>query len=490
MAPHPAFVHPPHGDHRMKNTSPHRPERPGSPGRREFLGQAAALGATGLVAGGWSGAALAQGAADLAPYQRAKINWKQAEGESISVAVIPASYFDNLLGLLPQFEALTGIKVRAEKVPPGQIRQKAMLDLSSKTGTYATHAADPMYYPLYVSNKWVEPLDKYLNDATLTDPAWFNYNDILKAWREADSVGGKPYGIPYDGEVTVQVYRKDLYDAKGLKPAETYDQLLANAKAIHDPANRIYGLAMRGFSGAGQNMYIYPSLLRGFGGDWFDGKNVVVNGPEAVKALEWYVSALSQYAPPAVRNWNWPDIADAFSQGTVGCYLDAHSSAAVITNPEKSRVVGKVAYARWPKGPSGKRVTSIWNWGFPVNAALSEKAKRATWLFISWAASAETQARTSWKFDGPAKRSGLNRLSLWKSPEFAAAMKGAGDNFIPAALDSLEQDTDVEWRPRVPQWPAIGETMATAIQSALVGQKKPKEALDEAQARIAQIMKA
>ena len=45
------------------------------------------------------------------------------------------------------------------------------------------------------------------------------------------------------------------------------------------------------------------------------------------------------------------------------------------------------------------------------------------------------------------------------------------------------------WRPRVPQWPAIGETMATAIQSALVGQKKPKEALDEAQARITTILK-
>ena len=124
---------------------------------------------------------------------------------------------------LPQFEALTGIKVRAEKVPPGQIRQKAMLDLSSKTGTYATHAADPMYYPLYVANKWVEPLDKYLDDATLTDKAWFNYDDIIKAWRDADSTDGKPYGIPYDGEVTVQVYRKDLYDAKGLKPADTYD---------------------------------------------------------------------------------------------------------------------------------------------------------------------------------------------------------------------------------------------------------------------------
>jgi len=459
-----------------------------SPGnnRRTLLKQGAALGA--LAVFGRAGPAFAQ-ADDMAAYRSAKINWKQAEGEAITVAVIPASYFVNLISLQPQFEALTGIKLRFEQVPPGQIRQKAMLDLSSKTGTYATHAADPMYYPLYVANKWVEPLDKYLNDPSLTDPAWFRYDDIIKAWRDADSVDGKPYGIPYDGEVTVQVYRKDLYDAKGLKAATTYDQLLSNAKALTDPAERIYGLVMRGFAGAGQNMYIYPSILRGFGGTWIQNGKVVVNSPEAVKALQWYVDALTAYAPPAVRNWNWPDIADAFSQGTVATYLDAHSSAAVIANPEKSKVVGKIAYARWPKGPAGKGVTSIWNWGFPINAALNDKQKKATWLFIEWAASAETQARSSYLFAGPAKRSGVNRLSIWRSPEFAAAMQNAGDNFIPAALESLENDTDVDWRPRVPQWPAIGETMAVAIQSALVGQKKPKEALDEAQTRIDQILK-
>jgi multiple sugar transport system substrate-binding protein len=457
------------------------------PTRREVLIQGAVTGAAAATGAGWT-RALAQGD-DLAPYRAARINWKQTEGETITVAVIPASYFENLISLQPQFEALTGIHLRFEKVPPGQIRQKALLDLSSKTATYATHSADPMYYPLYVSNHWVEPLDKYLDDATLTDKDWFKYDDIIKAWRDADSVDGKPYGIPYDGEVTVQVYRKDLYDAKGLKPADTYEQLVANAKALTDANARTYGLALRGFSGAGQNMYIYPSSLRSFGGGWMQGNTVVVNSPEAVKALTWYVDTLTAYAPPAVRNWNWPDIADAFSQGTVATYIDAHSSAAVITNPEKSKVVGKVAYARWPKGPSGKRVTSIWNWGFPINAVLTDRQKKATWLFIEWAASAETQARTSWKFAGPAKRSGINRMSQWRSPEFAAAMQGAGDNFIPAAFESLEQDTDVDWRPRVPQWPAIGETMATAIQAALVGQKKPKEALDEAQARITQMLK-
>ena len=38
------------------------------------------------------------------------------------------------------------------------------------------------------------------------------------------------------------------------------------------------------------------------------------------------------------------------------------------------------------EGPIGKRVTSIWNWGFPINAALTDKQKKATWLFIQWAA--------------------------------------------------------------------------------------------------------
>ena len=59
----------------------------------------------------------------------------------------PASYFDNLIAIAPQFEALTGVKVRFEKVPPGQIRQKAMLDLSSKTGTYATSRDRPDVLP-------------------------------------------------------------------------------------------------------------------------------------------------------------------------------------------------------------------------------------------------------------------------------------------------------------------------------------------------------
>ena len=237
-------------------------------------------------------------------------------------------------------------------------------------------------------------------------------------------------------------------------------------------------------------MYIYPSIFRAFGGEWFDSSGrMVVNGPEAVAALEWYVKLLNNYSPQGVENWNWPDIADAFGQGTVASYIDAHGSAAIIANPEKSKVVGKIGFARWPKGPSGKRVTSIWNWSFPINAALSDKDKAATWLFIQWAASKETQAATSYAFPGAYKRTGANRTSVWNLPEYKDVLSAAGDNYIAATTESFAEDTDVEWRPRLPQWPAVGDTMATAIQSSLVGQSSVTDALNEAQRKIDAVLK-
>ena len=271
--------------------------------RRRLLGRSvlagAALAAPSIVKGAQPTFAQTVSTSALG---KAKIDWQQFKGEDITVAVIPAGYFNNLIDVAGAFEDLSGVKVRFEKIPPGQIRQKILLDLSSKTGTYATHAADPMYYPLYVTNKWVEPLDAYLDDAKISDPGWFDYDDILEGWRSACSIEGKPYGIPFDGEATVQVYRKDVYEKAGIKPAQTLEQFVANAAKVHDPANRLWGAALRGFRGAGQNMYIYPSIFRAFGGEWFDpNKKLVVTTEPAVKALEWYVNLLRNYAPPASR---------------------------------------------------------------------------------------------------------------------------------------------------------------------------------------------
>jgi len=123
----------------------------------------------------------------IADFSKAKIDWKQFKGEEITVVVIPADYFENLIKVTNVFSELTGIRVRYKRIRPSLIRHKVVLDLASYAGNYATHAADPMYYPLYVANKWVDPLDDYLNDSSITDAAWYNYNDILEGWRDATS---------------------------------------------------------------------------------------------------------------------------------------------------------------------------------------------------------------------------------------------------------------------------------------------------------------
>lgn len=470
--------------------SHHRASTPRAMPRRSFLerslsaGAIAAAGPTLLAACGDE----QQTDTDLGPYESAGINWRKAEGTTINVAVIPATYFSNLLDLLPQFQELTGITVETQEVPPKNIRENVVRDLSTGTGRFNTHAADPMYYPLYAANEWVEPLRTYLEDEELCNPEWFQLDDIFEIWRESASSDGTLYGMPYDGEVTVQVYRTDVYADAGLSPAETFDQFRSNAEALNDPDGRLWGTALRGVPGAGQNMYILPSLFMAWGGSWFDDSgNPTVNSSEFVDALTYYVDLLNNFAPRAVVNWNWPDIAEAFARGTLGSYIDAHSSAAVLTDPARSVVADSLGFARWPEGPGGRRCTSIWNWSFPINKSAPKAERDATWLFLQWATSKETQIRTSHGWEGASQRSGVNRTSIWESDEYAQAV-GVGENFVDAALTSLQEDTDIDWRPRIPQWPAIGSRMAVLVQEALTGQASPQAALDNANREIEKIM--
>ena len=92
---------------------------------------------------------------ELEPYLKAGIDWQQAKGETITVMVIPWVGYDILQELSPMFTKLTGVEVRYQIIPPLQLREKHILDLSTRAGQFATTATDPMYYPLYVSNKWV-----------------------------------------------------------------------------------------------------------------------------------------------------------------------------------------------------------------------------------------------------------------------------------------------------------------------------------------------
>ncbi len=459
--------------------------------RREFMRTTAKVGGLALTATA-APAFLRFASAEekQSEYLKAKINWRQVEGEKIRILVTPAHYFTKFRSVSHDFTELTGVKVDFEVIPPRENREKAILDLGAKTGNYASHTADPMFLPLYEANHWIDPLDDYINDPKLTDKSWFNEQDIIPMWRAADSVKGKLYGMPVEGEVTIHIYRADVCQKLGIKPPETLAEFKEAAAKANKFEGKMAGEALRGFRGAGQNVYIWPSLFLEFGGKWFDdiGKPQV-NSEAGVKALEYYCDLLQNYGPPGVENMNWPEIMEAFAGGNIFQYIDANSTASIIEDKRKSKVAGLIGYQRWPQGPTGRRVTSIWNWALPISAALSKKKKVATWLYLQWLASRPTQFSSAIYKDTPEAvvRTGVNRISIWSDPEYRKVIDYT-PNYADVVLTSMKEDMDVNWRPRLPEWPKIGELVAVAIQSALVKQTKPKEALDEANKNIAKIM--
>lgn len=426
---------------------------------------------------------------DLGPFEEASIDWRQAEGESINVLMTPAHYFEKFRAVTESmFTELTGITVQVEVIPPKELREKAVLDLASGSANYASHTGDPMYLPLYEANDWVDPLDDYLANPELTDADWFDVDDIVPNWRAANTVGDKLYGMPVEGEATIHVYRADVLDELGLEAPDTLEAFAQVAAETMTP--NMAGAALRGFLGAGQNMYIFPSLFLEYGGEWFgeDG-SPSVNSEAGIGALQYYVDLLQQYGPNGVENWNWPEIMEAFAGGGITQFIDANSTASVIESPAKSQVAGNVGYKRWPSGPTGRRVTSIWNWAMPINKALSEEKKTATWLYLQWLGSNPTQTMSAsyMESEDAVVRTGVNRMSIWGDPEYRELVSFT-DDYVDVVMTSLEEDTDPDWRPRLPQWPEIGNAMAIAVQAALTNQMSPQEALDQANAQISDVM--
>ena len=77
--------------------------------------------------------------------------------------------------------------MRFEKVPPGQIRQKAMLDLSIEDGDVRDVGDRSDVLPALRRQQVGRAARPVPGRRRATDAAWFKYDDIFKAWRDAES---------------------------------------------------------------------------------------------------------------------------------------------------------------------------------------------------------------------------------------------------------------------------------------------------------------
>lgn len=192
----------------------------------------------------------------------------------------------------------------------------------------------------------------------------------LEGWRYND----KYIGVPFTRQPFFLFWRKDMFAEAGLEKPETWDDVMAAAKALHQPAKGQYGIALGGKNDwtIRQN---FELVLYSNGGHLLtkDGK-AAFNDDIAHEAVDIYTE-LFKYTPPGSLNAAYAEVNRTFAQGTTAMAISLPVAVTQFSqaNPDKHDVVGAVIPSN-----AGLPITMQNNKGWAVfeNSPHKEEAKK------------------------------------------------------------------------------------------------------------------
>ena len=327
-------------------------------------------------------------------------------------------------------------------------------------------ASTTNYIPLFGSSGWVRELDASIKPA-------YKLDDIFDGLRGSYTWDGKLYGLPIYAEVTILYYRKDLYDAAGLKVPATLDELEANAAKLNKPP-KTFGIALRGLRGEGMNVYPWTQWLRFLRRqlpERQDGAGIQLQGGGGGhRALLEHL--INKYGSPGNGTWGWDKVSSAFASGRVAQIIESTAFYPVFNDAKQSSITGKVGYAVVPAGPKGAYPAN-YSIGLAVSSSVQAGSKEleAASAFLQWATSQQMEFARTEAGVGNEDRKSVNQSDLLKSKLDAGYIKAVSDG---------QAITKTHYRPMIPQWREMGDIIGAQIEAAFTGGKSPKEALDAA----------
>ncbi len=346
----------------------------------------------------------------------ADFNWRKYEGTTIRALMSKSAFTRITIKHIKEFEKVTGIKVIAENYSSGPLRRKLLMELGAKNKDLDFYAGMQKTSYQYDNAGWIEPLDKYLKNPSLTSPD-YDYEDIFPRVRAI--IRGRTVGITTSCNPQVIMYRKDLFEKYNVKVPTTWKELEAAAKRLTldtngDGKTDIYGWIARMNQ---ENTAPFANFVYSNGANYLDeNRRPIFNSPEFVEGIKFYGKLMREYGPPGAATIGWKEAIGAFAQGKGAMIVDISIFAKlIIENPKQSRVVGKVGYAPFPPGKPGMQVTIM-----PINtfhiSKFSEK-KEAAWYLLQYLTNKKNI------LDFITKGLPVARRSAWKDPKFLAADK-------------------------------------------------------------------
>ena len=134
--------------------------------------------------------------------------------KTITLAAVDNPQMADLKQLVPEFQkAHSDITVKIVTLPEDQLRQQVTQDVAANSGRFDLFTIGTYEVPLWAKKKWIENLSPYVAKDSAYDE-----NDLIPGIKTALSYQGGLYAVPFYGESSMLMYRKDMLSAKGVGP--------------------------------------------------------------------------------------------------------------------------------------------------------------------------------------------------------------------------------------------------------------------------------
>ncbi|MFO8151247.1 MAG: sugar ABC transporter substrate-binding protein [Trueperaceae bacterium] len=372
----------------------------------------------------------------------------------------------------------------------GTLRSRATTDAATGAASFDIVTIGAYDTPLWGANGWLQSVAD-LAEQYPAAAEGYDFDDLLPAIRDGLSYEGELFAVPFYGESSFTMYNKRILDEAGLTMPDqpTWEQIAEIACAVHDPANGITGIALRGKPGWGDNMAPITTVINTFGGQWFDAEGVPqIDTPEWHAAISFYADLVQRCGPAGVTGVSFPEALALMSQGRAAMWVDATVAAGFLAN---SPAGPDIAHALAPVGPVAKGNQWLWSWNLAIPSTTN--VTEAAFRFVMWATSKDyielVAAEKGWAAVPPG-----TRISTYERPEYLAAAP-----FAPMVLgaiqaaDPLDATAEPQIAPgiqfvQIPEFQGIGSDVAQIVAEILAGNVDVDTGLERAQRLAAEAM--
>ena len=373
-----------------------------------------------------------------------------AAGEApITIVINQSPWLDGFRKTVELYSKQTGNKVSLDVNPFAGSLEKQRTAVRSGSSPFDILVINAGFFVEMYAGGFLQPLGS-IDRSFKLDPAVYTFDG--SPWWNAETKrigqenGGALMTVPINPYIPLLHYRSDLYQAKGLKPAETWDELLANAKLLNAPP-RVYGIVQRGARGAFDVTYDVLPYIWSFGGGIFrdqkkDDFTITINSPETLTGFNMYLTLMREVGHPHTDAETQANVIQSMATGHAA-HIIAVLAASTFDDPNQSLVAGKVAFAPPPHGPGFHTSPPLGHWlgGIPKN--IPPARQKAALAFLAWFQGKDVQTAYARNGSPPVRRdvleSDLAKQETFRwMPALAAALPYARLTFvIPQAAEIL-----------------------------------------------------